>query len=339
MWSVPGVTTTYQWRRNGSAIAGATGTTFVVRAEDVGASLTVVATGASAEFGTGTSTSAAVVGKAAAGPVATSAPEISGSGRVGTTLTSTSPTWDLAGTTTTLQWLRNGTVVSGATSSTYDVVAGDLNASITLRATGTLPGRSPTVVPEQRHHRCRGNRRHRDDRAVHRGRAKVGMVLTEHASDVEPGGGTADRSSGSAAASRSPARPRRPTWCVPMTSTPTISVRYTGTLPGRAHATVASSPRTGLLGDAPQATTAPVVTGTRKVGTVLSTSTPAWNLTGVQQTVEWLRNGQPISGQTTSTYTVRPEDVDASLAVRYTGTLPGRAVGTTDEHRRRRAAR
>ena len=97
-WSTPDVTNTYQWRRNGSPVEGATGPAYVVRAEDVGASITVVVTGTSAEFGTGTSTSAAVTGKAGAGALVTTSPTISGTGKVATTLTSTPVAWDPAET-------------------------------------------------------------------------------------------------------------------------------------------------------------------------------------------------------------------------------------------------
>ena len=60
----------------------------------------------------------------------------------------------------------------------------------------------------------------------------------------------------------------------------------------------------------------------------LTSVAPTWNLPDVEQTIQWLRNGQPIDGEDGPTYLVRPEDVSASLAVRYTGTLPGRPTGT-----------
>lgn len=143
-WNVPGVENTYEWRRNGVAIAGATSKTYVVTVADVARQITVVVTGTSPEFGSGVATSATVAGKPGAGPVALSSPQISGSGQVGTTLTATLPQWDPAETAVTMQWRRNGTNISGATGQTYVVTPNDLNTSITLVATGTLPGRTPT---------------------------------------------------------------------------------------------------------------------------------------------------------------------------------------------------
>lgn len=234
-WSVPGVTNTYAWQRDGAPISGATAATHVVTAADVGRSITVVVTGTTAEFGSGTSTSDAVVGKPGVGPVALTSPQISGTGVVGSILTSTDPTWDPAETQTSRQWLRDGTAISGATGSTYTIVAADLNAAITLRATGSLPGRTPTVSLSN---------------AIGAGQ-----------------------------------------------------------------------------GPAPAATSSPSITGTPKVGLRVTAVAPTWSLTGVQETRQWLRNGVAIPGETATTYLVRTADVGAAITVAYTGRIPGRADG------------
>jgi len=75
-----------------------------------------------------------------ASPVATSAPNITGSGQVGTQLTGQDPTWNLAGVTDTYQWYRGTRAISGATASTYLVTVSDLNQDLSLRVTGSLPG-------------------------------------------------------------------------------------------------------------------------------------------------------------------------------------------------------
>src|SRR5690606_31182378 len=103
---------------------------------------------------------------------------------------------------------------------------------------------------------------------------------------------------------------------------------YTGSLAGRDPALVTSDSVTGLVGDAPTAPPLSAPTGARKVGTTLTASRPAWNLAGVTEAVEWLRDGQTIAGETTSSYVVQPADAAASVSVRVTGTLPGRTPGT-----------
>ena len=58
-WSVLGATSAYQWNRDGVAIEGATGATYVVTGADAGADLTVTVTASKAGYGDGTATSAA----------------------------------------------------------------------------------------------------------------------------------------------------------------------------------------------------------------------------------------------------------------------------------------
>lgn len=71
-------------------------------------------------------------------PVNLTAPIVSGSGVVGQTLTTTNGTW--SGTlpfTYTYQWQRNGSPISGATSSTYVLVSADAGANVSCVVTAT----------------------------------------------------------------------------------------------------------------------------------------------------------------------------------------------------------
>src|SRR5690606_34187762 len=65
----------------------------------------------------------------------------------------------------------------------------------------------------------------------------------------------------------------------------------------------------------------------RKVGTVLTSAAPAWNVTPEQQTTQWLRNGQDIPGATSATYVVQPEDVDKATPAGSTAPPPGSPPG------------
>lgn len=78
-----------------------------------------------------------VSGGGPAVPVNSVAPAISGTRFVGYTLTSTTGTWSNSPTSYAYQWRRGGSNISGATSSTYELVDADIGASITCRVTAS----------------------------------------------------------------------------------------------------------------------------------------------------------------------------------------------------------
>lgn len=88
----------------------------------------------------GTSTLDAVPTGPAAAPVATVAPVITGTARVGQRWQATAGVWDVDGVTTTMQWLRDGAPISGATASTYVLTSADLGARIGVLVTASKPG-------------------------------------------------------------------------------------------------------------------------------------------------------------------------------------------------------
>ncbi|MBH0130591.1 cell wall-binding repeat-containing protein [Salinibacterium sp. NK8237] len=75
--------------------------------------------------------------------VVAAAPAISGTAKVGETLTAQpkATTWlPSTGVTFTYQWKANGTAISGATGSTYNVAAAELGKKISVTVTGSLAG-------------------------------------------------------------------------------------------------------------------------------------------------------------------------------------------------------
>jgi len=69
-------------------------------------------------------------------PDNTAAPAITGTAKVGSTLTSTTGTWT-GSPTYARQWKAGGVAISGATAATYVPVSGDLGKTITVTVTGT----------------------------------------------------------------------------------------------------------------------------------------------------------------------------------------------------------
>ncbi len=130
-----GATVNRQWQRATSAggtyanIAGATNNTYVISAGDIGYYLRVSITGTASYTGTSTSPASSLVTT----PV-TAIAAITGTTTVGSTLTPGARTPSAA--TVSYQWRRNAVAISGATGSTYVLVAADINTTISVVATG-----------------------------------------------------------------------------------------------------------------------------------------------------------------------------------------------------------
>ena len=135
----PAPTFTYQWQRTGVDIGGATSSTYVLVAADYANTIRCVvrATNSIAPAGVtaNSNSTASVAGNA---PVNTVAPAVTGTATFGQTLSTTDGTW--TGTpapTFTYQWQRVTTNISGATSSTYVLVAADVGNTIRCVVTAT----------------------------------------------------------------------------------------------------------------------------------------------------------------------------------------------------------
>ncbi len=131
-----GVTFSYQWQRDGLAIAGATAARYRLAAADVSRSIRAVITGTRPGYTPVTVVTPSVRPTAAA--FANVAPTIGGTRAVGRTLTA-STTWP-AGSTLRYQWYRNGKAVSGATRGSYTLKASDLGDRFTVRITASRAG-------------------------------------------------------------------------------------------------------------------------------------------------------------------------------------------------------
>jgi hypothetical protein len=78
------------------------------------------------ETDTTTGVGAVPVQALAKAPVATVAPQISGTARVGKSVQVTPGTWDVAGVALSYQWRRGGEPIAGATAASYELVPGDV---------------------------------------------------------------------------------------------------------------------------------------------------------------------------------------------------------------------
>jgi hypothetical protein len=128
----------YQWNRNGSPIAGATGATYTVQGADQGHTLTCTVTASNSAGPGSPATSAGVAVAAPPGvPVDTAAPRISGTPSPGDRLTCSTGAWTNAPTVYARRWKRGGTAIAGATGSTYTVRISDEAATLTCTVTAS----------------------------------------------------------------------------------------------------------------------------------------------------------------------------------------------------------
>ncbi len=138
------LTFSYQWKRGGTAINGATGATYVLAQTDVGATITVTVSWTDDGGAEESLTSAATAAVANINDDPTGSVTISGTATQGQTLTAVTDTIaDPDGPdplTFSYQWKRDDTDISEATAATYTLVQADVDAEITVTVSWTDGG-------------------------------------------------------------------------------------------------------------------------------------------------------------------------------------------------------
>lgn len=158
VWNVDGVTTSYQWLRNGTPVIGRTAPTYAVGTDDAAANVSVRAVGKKTGYADGVLESAPVTVSAGPAAVATEAPTITGTATVGNSLSASRISWTRNGApvavSTTWQWLRDGQPIAGATSTVLRLTTADAGRVVSVRAslpqagylTGTVTSGGVTVA-------------------------------------------------------------------------------------------------------------------------------------------------------------------------------------------------
>lgn len=148
VWSLPGVTTTFQWLNNGVEIPGATGLTYTPSLDDAGDQISVLVTGSLPGFADASlvTNSLGIPQLGSSAPSATTPPSITGEPKVGNVVTAVAPVWDVDGVDNAYQWQQEGIAIPGATALTYTVIADDVAKAISVKVTGTKPGFDPGVA-------------------------------------------------------------------------------------------------------------------------------------------------------------------------------------------------
>lgn len=321
-WSPTGLSYTYQWNRNGSPIAGATGKTYKLVTDDAGAVVTLTVTGAKSGY---TSTTRTSSGKTIKLLLATSVPTVSGIGRVGQTLTLDAGLWGPDPVALTYQWKRSGASISKATGASYKLTTSDAGKTITVTVTGVKSGYSTATtssagVPIEKLFSASPS-------PTISGTGAVERTLTASLGTWSPTGATftyqwyRDGTAIDGATAKT-------YLLVSEDAATNITVVIVASKAGYTSVTRTSSAKHISL-ELTNTTTPTVTVGgeavdtSAAIGSKLEASIETWGPGTVKLTYQWKRNGSSISGATKSYHTLTTSDYNKSITLTVTGTKTG----------------
>ncbi|HML50389.1 MAG TPA: peptidoglycan-binding protein [Propionicimonas sp.] len=136
-WAPTPVTLRYQWYRNGTAITKATGYRYRLQSADYGARITVRVTGSKAGYYSAAKTSAASNAVAKGTISKPPTPKISGTVKIGRTVTAVVGTWSPKPANLRYQWYRDGKAIPNATAASYKIRTSDAGRVLKVRVTSS----------------------------------------------------------------------------------------------------------------------------------------------------------------------------------------------------------
>lgn len=144
IWGPATVTLSYQWYRSAVAIIGASAATHRLTAADGGDTMTVRVTGSKTGYSSSSRTSGATA-KVANGSLIAATPRITGTARVGSTLTANPGSWGLAPVTLRYHWYRSGVAIVGASAAIYKIRSVYSGFVVSVGVTGSKTGYATAV--------------------------------------------------------------------------------------------------------------------------------------------------------------------------------------------------
>ncbi|WP_203137202.1 excalibur calcium-binding domain-containing protein [Microbacterium sp. JZ31] len=244
---------------------------------------------------------------------------VSGAAKVGSTLTAQASAW-AEGAALSYQWLRDGTVIPGATSDTYTVVAPDLGRRLSVRVMGAPAGEEPVTVTSTDVVVAAGT-------LVAATPAISGSVRV--GSTVKAATGTWTRGTtfsyqwyvnGAAIKGATKSSYALPAGYAGRA----LTVKVTGSLSGYTAVSKVSAGKSIAAGTLSGAT--PTISDTTpKVGQRISALPGSWT-SGVTRKYQWYANGVAIKGATSHVLTVPAGAKGRVLTVKVTGSKSGYAT-------------
>jgi len=314
-WTPTTDSTTYQWKRNGVAIAGATSTTYQVAPADLGARLTISATGVKAGFVSAVSTSATTAAVVAAVFGTQPVPTVTGIATVGELLTAHAGTWLPTPTALAYQWRRNSGAIVGATSATYVLQPADAGKEISVVVTATRTAYTPASRTSASTDEIAALIFDDAVKPTLDGLEEVGNTLRVSPGDWIPTPTSfeyrwlrdGEAIDGATAATYT---------LVGDDAETVISAEVTGIKLGYEPTTMTTDETEAIELGTLTATPAPTITGTARVGSPLTVSAGTWLPRPVDLAYQWMSDGDDIDEATETQYTPTAEDLGAVISVR-----------------------
>jgi len=318
-WSPSPTRWSFQWKRDGVAISGATSSSYRLVSADAGRAVTVTVVGSKSGY-QATSRTSLVSAVAAMEFSRAPVPTLSGTATVGSDLTVVAGSWAPAPSSQRFQWRRDGVAITGATSSTYRLVAADAGTTVTATVTSVKSGyrttsrtSTGTAVAAQSFSLA--------PRPTLAGSSTVGSRLTASVGTWSPTpsrttlqwkrGGTAIP--GATGASYT---------LVAADAGASITVTVTGTKSGYRNTTRTSD---GVTVSSIAFTTAPApsIGGDAVVGGTLTANSGGWSPAPGGFTYQWIADGVAIAGASSPTFSPTSAEVGKKISVTVTGSLAG----------------
>jgi hypothetical protein len=253
----------------------------------------------------------------------TPTPTISGTAKVGSTLTAKAGTWKPAGATLAYTWRAGSTTVSNAT--TYAVTPEDLGTKITVSVTGTQDGFAPvTKTSKSTATVVKGSITSVTPKFT--GTAKVGATLTAVTGTWKPAATTLTYQwlrTGKAIAGATES-----TYVLTAADRgKKISLKVTGSADSYSTKSSTSLSKTVASGTLVPAAV-PEITGTPKVAETLTLLTEDWGPEGTTLSYQWYLDKKAISGATHPELLVPGSAAGKKVTVTVTGSKSGYTTAT-----------
>ncbi|HWJ82787.1 MAG TPA: ExeM/NucH family extracellular endonuclease [Nocardioides sp.] len=253
-------------------------------------------------------------------------PTVSGTAAVGSTLTADPGTWTPTPGAVAYQWLVDGTEVAGATDDTYLVGPDDIGAVIAVRVTASASGHEDGVATsEPTAAVVKGTFQVTSASAVS-GTPKVGNTLTGTPAVFSPDPGSV---SYQWLADGTPVAGATGTTFEPGVDEVGKVITFRTTATGAGYEVAVSvSPATAAVAKGTfDVTSRSTVSGTPKIGKVLTGGPATFSPTPAAVTYQWLADGVPIAGETGTSLKLGKAEVGKRITFRTTATRTGYADG------------